>query len=45
VDAGHAGIIACTADRDFLALAARIDAVLRAQGPLEGRLARVQRPS
>ena len=44
-DPGHAGIIVCTADRDFLALAARIDAVLRAQGPLEGRLARVQRPS
>jgi hypothetical protein len=45
VDAGHAGIIACTADRDFLALAARIDGMIRDQGPLEGRLARVHRPS
>lgn len=44
-DSGHAGIIVCTADGNFLALAARIDGMIRDQGPLEGRLARVHRPS
>jgi predicted nuclease of predicted toxin-antitoxin system len=42
---GHAGIIVCTADKDFLALAARIDASIRRDNCLDGRLARVNRAS
>jgi len=39
----HAGIVTCTEDRDFRALAARIHAGIESAGPLEGRLVRVVR--
>ena len=39
----HAGIIACTADNDFVALAARIDRVLLEKKTLPGQLVRVHR--
>jgi predicted nuclease of predicted toxin-antitoxin system len=40
---GHAGIIVCTFDRDFVALARRIDDTIRAAA-LDGKLIRVNRP-
>ena len=40
----HRGIIVCTFDPDFAALAARIDAALAAHSDLDGRLLRVNRP-
>lgn len=40
----HAGIVACTYDPDFIALASRIDNVLKAAGELTGQLLRVTRP-
>ena len=40
----HGGIIACTEDKDFAALADRIEDRLRSAGSLEGRLIRVTRP-
>jgi hypothetical protein len=42
--AHHAGIISCTSDTDFPALAARIHAALANEDSLEGRLIRVTRP-
>ena len=41
----HAGIVTCTYDPDFSALAARIDASLQAEIDLPGQLIRVIRPS
>jgi hypothetical protein len=41
----HAGILACTLDPDFAAQAERIDAVLRDELDLRGRLVRINRPS
>ena len=41
----HAGIIVCTFDTDFAALASRIDAALHATPALESQLLRVNRPS
>jgi Domain of unknown function (DUF5615) len=41
----HAGIIACKADLDFPALAARIHAAVMAVSDLAGQLIRVNRPS
>jgi predicted nuclease of predicted toxin-antitoxin system len=41
----HAGIIVCSLDSDFVALAARVDAVLRDGLPMPGRLTRVNRPT
>lgn len=41
----HNGIIACTFDADFPALARRIDALLREEGSLAGQLIRVNRPA
>ena len=43
-DSRHAGIVGCTFDEDFVALAARIDAALSGSGPLEGKLIRIIRP-
>lgn len=40
---GHTGIIVCTADKDFIALASRIDVAIRSNNCLDGRLARVNR--
>lgn len=40
----HPGIIACTVDPDFVALATRVDAALRANPNLDGRLIRISRP-
>lgn len=40
----HAGVIACSFDRDFVALAERIHACLTAQPDLAGRLVRINRP-
>ena len=40
----HAGIIVCTFDLDFSALAGRIDAAIRATPTLAGQLLRVNRP-
>lgn len=41
----HAGIIVCTFDPNFVALAQRIDDVLQTQGSLDGQLLRVNRPA
>lgn len=41
----HAGIIACTNDRDWEALASRVHAAITAEGSLRGKLIRVVRPS
>ena len=41
----HAGIIVCTFDPNFVALAQRIDDVLQTQGNLNGQLLRVNRPA
>lgn len=43
-NASHGGIITCTVDPDFEALAQRIDDVLANQDNMEGRLLRVNRP-
>jgi predicted nuclease of predicted toxin-antitoxin system len=40
----HAGIIACTNDRNWEALANRINAAITAEESLEGKLIRVVRP-
>jgi hypothetical protein len=39
----HVGIIACTVDTDFLALAARIQSQLHAMDSLHGQLLRINR--
>lgn len=44
-DAGHAGVIVCTADADFAGQASRIHAALEQAGDLHGQLIRVNRPS
>jgi len=41
----HAGIIACTNDRNWEALANRINAAIAAEESLQGKLIRVVRPS
>ena len=41
----HAGIIACTNDRNWEALANRIDAAIAAEDSLIGKLIRVVRPA
>jgi predicted nuclease of predicted toxin-antitoxin system len=41
----HAGIIVCTIDRDWQALANRIDTAIQSAEPLEGKLIRVSRPA
>lgn len=41
----HAGIIACTNDRNWFALANRINAAITAAESLEGKLIRVVRPA
>lgn len=41
----HAGIIVCTFDRDFSALAHRIDAALAHQTDLKNQLIRIHRPA
>lgn len=40
----HCGIVACTYDLDFIALAERIDAALTNTEALVGRLIRINRP-
>jgi Domain of unknown function (DUF5615) len=45
VNSTHAGIIVCTIDPDWDALAARIDTELTAQVNMAGQLVRVNRPS
>jgi hypothetical protein len=40
----HAGIIVCTFDLDFAALAQRIHDALAAQGDINGQLIRINRP-
>lgn len=42
---GHAGIVVCTFDPDFAALAQRIHTVLEAQPQMAGQLIRVNRPA
>ena len=42
---GHAGVIVCTVDVDFEALAERIHAALEAHETFVGQLARVNRPA
>ncbi len=42
-DTRHAGLIVCTFDPDFSALAQRIDAALRKQAALAGQLIRISR--
>jgi predicted nuclease of predicted toxin-antitoxin system len=41
----HTGIIACTVDTDFAALARRIDEALQRQTDMKGKLVRVNRPA
>jgi predicted nuclease of predicted toxin-antitoxin system len=41
----HSGIVICTEDRDWDALAARIDAAIGEVGELAGRLVRIVRPA
>jgi predicted nuclease of predicted toxin-antitoxin system len=41
----HAGIIVCTNDRDWQALANRIDAAIRDEQRLQGKLIRIVRPA
>ena len=41
----HAGIIACTVDKDFGRQARRIHEAIETTGPLAGKLIRVNRPS
>jgi hypothetical protein len=41
----RAGIIACTNDRNWEALANRINAAITAEEPLQGKLIRVVRPT
>ncbi|MEO6863335.1 MAG: hypothetical protein ABI180_17645 [Microcoleus sp.] len=45
IQPSHAGIIACTNDRDWEALANRIHIAITAAESLEGKLIRVVRPS
>lgn len=40
----HAGIIACTSDKDFAGLAQRIHDAIETQGSLTGQLIRINRP-
>lgn len=40
----HAGIVVCTVDPDTAGQAGRIDAAVRAEGELAGKLVRVNRP-
>jgi predicted nuclease of predicted toxin-antitoxin system len=40
----HAGIVVCTFDPDFAALAARIDEAMRLSPELRGQLVRITRP-
>ena len=44
-DARHAGIVVCTFDPDFRALAQRIDQALRERAALHGQLICINRPS
>ena len=39
----HAGIIACTFDRDFASQAQRIHSMIEAESPLDGKLLRINR--
>ncbi len=41
----HTGIIVCTVDTDYEALAGRIHAVLEANADMNGQLMRVNRPN
>ena len=43
--AGHAGMVVCTFDPDFAALAQRIHTALEAQPQMAGQLVRVNRPA
>jgi Domain of unknown function (DUF5615) len=40
----HSGVLICTRDGDFAALAARIDTAIAVEGELAGKLVRVVRP-
>ena len=40
----HSGIVVCTDDKNYLALAARIDQALHINEPLAGKLIRITRP-
>jgi Domain of unknown function (DUF5615) len=44
LDAEHSGIIVCSFDPDFFALAARIDAEMAGRESIAGQLLRVNRP-
>ena len=44
IQPNHGGIIACTNDRDWEALANRIHVAITAEQPLDGKLIRVVRP-
>jgi len=43
--ADHAGIIVCTFDPNFTALAQRIHTLIQVESPLNGKLLRVNRPT
>mgnify|MGYP006307559465 CR=1 FL=1 len=45
IQPNHSGIIVCTSDRDWAALAERINAAILAEEPLQGKLIRVVRPT
>jgi hypothetical protein len=44
-DPNHAGIVSCTRDNDFDALAGRIDAAISPLDSLDGRLIKIVRPN
>jgi hypothetical protein len=41
----HSGIIVCTVDANFVALAGRVNAAITAESELAGKLIRVNRPT
>ena len=45
LEPNHSGIIACTFDANFLALAARIDAAIASTNSLGGQVLRINRPN
>ena len=45
LNSDHTGIIVCTIDRDWEALASRIDVMLKYEEPLQGKLIRILRPA
>jgi predicted nuclease of predicted toxin-antitoxin system len=45
LESDHAGIIVCTTDRDWEALASRIDIAIKSEASLKSKLIRIVRPA